>query len=188
MLRRTHEDKMFGRPILQLPPIKPIETIEVKFNAVERAIYHIVRHRFVMKVKALTKKDGIENNYQQILVLLLRLRQLAGHPLLIQKTLKDLLETEDLERLWSLTKSVADAPYDNDHAPDGNEETTHALHVALAMSQKPGESFGFLGSNRVQPVETQMSTDFRKYLQSLREDGNWAKANQRSLCSACGSP
>ena len=202
MCRRTHLNKLFGLPILQLPPIKPVETIEVEFNAVERAIYHIVRTRFVTKIRALGSKDTIlEKNYRTVFVLLLRLRQLASSPLLIQKTLKDLLETEDLERLWQLT----DDP-ENQTDDDGNRKTLQTLRLALGTVNSDDYSMNTArrrsssGSNDGDilppPKDTPgdvgdgkaLSSQFRKYLQSLHDSGQWAEANDRSLCHACARP
>ena len=91
MVRRTHKDELFGAPILKLPQINH-ETVEVEFNEVERSIYRIVESRFVNKIRAYARADAIDKSYQRVFVLLLRLRQLVGHILLIQKTLKEVCQ------------------------------------------------------------------------------------------------
>lgn len=49
MMRRTHEDKMFGAPILKLPQADQ-GTHWCEFNRVERCIYDIVHARFNARV------------------------------------------------------------------------------------------------------------------------------------------
>ena len=49
MIRRTHAEKIFNRPVLKLPDTSQ-RTTEVKFNDVERAIYEIVRKRFIKRI------------------------------------------------------------------------------------------------------------------------------------------
>lgn len=181
MLRRTHMDKLFGRPILTLPPIE-LETIDIKFNKVERGIYNIVNERFIKRANALTMKDTPGSNYQQIFVLILRLRQLVGHPLLIQKTLKDLLEIEDIERLWSLSKDITStSDIVGDYEPDGDEETAQALETALRVSKQRQ-------SAKAPEMDADQRATFHKYLKTFNDSGNWAKVNARSLCNSCGSP
>ena len=49
MIRRTHAEKIFDRPVLKLPATSQ-RTTEVKFNDIERAIYDIVRKRFIKRI------------------------------------------------------------------------------------------------------------------------------------------
>ncbi len=93
IIRRTHQDTMFGRPILQLPPITN-KTIELEFTVLERTIYRIVRDRFIQKIKGIHGGGNPRGGYNMFFALLLRLRQLTAHILLIQKTLKELMEAE----------------------------------------------------------------------------------------------
>lgn len=200
MCRRTHLNKMFGVPILQLPPIKPVETIQVEFNDVERAIYQIVRTRFVDKLRALGSKDTIHKNYRAVFVLLLRLRQLVSSPLLIQKTLKELLETEDIERLWELT-----ADSEQEGLNDAGRQTLEGLRQALGTvtdedpsmqtssrrSSSDSTDGGILPGTTLsqsQPEGNALTSQFRKYLQNLHDTGKWEDANARSLCQLCGAP
>ena len=195
MIRRTHKDQIFGRPILKLPEIKPVDTIEVEFNVVERAIYQIVRNRFWQKLKVFRTKDGIEKNYRTVFVLLLRLRQLVGHPLLIQLTLKSLLETEDLERLWQITETEAEQQVDED-----GRNTIIGLRAALNHAQtsesptngrRNSEITDVSSSSQLQVAGPTVdstgsaSFHFRKYLQALKTAGQWEEINARSTCHLC---
>jgi hypothetical protein len=199
LVRRTHADEMFGRPILKLPKINH-ETIEVEFNDVERAIYRIVKTRFVNKIRAFAKADAIDKKFKQVFTLLLRLRQLAGHILLIAKTLKELMASEDIERLWKLTENEG-------KVDDENREVLRMLRQSLASAKNawrnapvdqeaqeqdptsppatvPG-SLEIGGNDENSPAGP--SFKFRRYLRSLREDGRWEKIAQSSLCHYCTS-
>ena len=194
MIRKTHKDEMFGAPILKLPEIKPVDTIEVEFNAVERAIYQIVRERFWQKIKGFRTKEGLEKNYRTIFVLLLRLRQLVGSPLLIQSTLKSLLETEDFERLWQITGT------DSRQMDQDSRNTIVGLQAGLNHCQAESSSKGsrrnsqmteVSGSSQGPVAEATIESPgsagfhFRKYLQALRDAGQWEEANARSVCHSC---
>ncbi|KAI9665547.1 MAG: hypothetical protein M1831_001690 [Alyxoria varia] len=98
MLRRTHNDEIFGAKLLNLPAPSR-ETMSVHFNSFEHEIYRIVHDRFVTKINGLSERGELDKQYRNILVLLLRLRQLTAHPLLIQDTMRDLLEPEDFHKI-----------------------------------------------------------------------------------------
>ena len=106
MMRRTHKDTLFNAPIIKLPKNHQT-TIEIEFNAVERKIYDIVKHRFMTRIEHWYRSGGDENlqkNYNNILVMLMRLRQLTTHIFLAQKTIEELFELEDIEELWAITE------------------------------------------------------------------------------------
>ncbi|OAL54395.1 hypothetical protein IQ07DRAFT_558454 [Pyrenochaeta sp. DS3sAY3a] len=98
MIRRTHGDIFFSAPILKLPRADQT-TYWAQFNPVERQIYEIVKTRFTIRINAMVKKDELEKSYSNILVLLLRLRQLTAHVLMLQHVIRDLLELEDIEKI-----------------------------------------------------------------------------------------
>lgn len=197
MIRRTHLDKIFGRPLLQLPGITT-KTVSVEFNELEKAVYKIVKERFVAKIRTYAQSGDLDKSYHSIFVLFLRLRQLAGHILLVQQTLKDLLESEDLEKLWRLTEGeVRSQGAAKNHAvltqlrkmlssagdvqapagksstqsdPDGFLEHTAEANDA---ADNQGGTFG-------------LAFRFRKYLRSLKDTGKWEQINKQSLCHKCG--
>lgn len=197
MIRRTHLDTMFGRPLLQLPGITT-NTVKVEFNECEKAIYKIVKNRFIAKIRIYARSGSLDKKFQSIFVLYLRLRQLVAHILLIQQTLKDLLETEDLEKLWRLTEAELEPSREGGSqlvltqlrkmlaqtrdAPAGsrNEECqadpADILTDNVGASTKPDDMGGTFGT----------AFRFRKYLRTLKETGKWQKVNERSLCHKCG--
>ena len=168
---------MFGRPILKLPPIASV-TIPVEFSSLEKVIYQVVKDRFVQKIKAFVQRGSTEKKYQSIFVLyvapyssstsaltfpprLLRLRQLTCHCFLVQETFKELLEEADLQRLWKLTENETDA---------GNQQMIRGLKFTL------GNSTADEPQSPTKPAaDGPITFRFRKYLQSMRNDGKWAE-------------
>ncbi|KAI9694114.1 MAG: hypothetical protein M1822_003385 [Bathelium mastoideum] len=106
MMRRTHKDTLLNKPIINLPKNHQT-TIEIDFNSVERKIYDIVRFRFMKRIEHWYRSGGQESlhkNYNNILVMLMRLRQLTSHIFLAQSTIEDLIELDDIEELWAITE------------------------------------------------------------------------------------
>lgn len=106
MIRRTHADRMFNAPILKLPQANQT-TYWCEFNGVERCIYNIVHQRFAARINMWAKKGTLERAYSNVLVMLLRLRQLTGHILMLQFVMRDLLEREDIERIKGVVREQA---------------------------------------------------------------------------------
>ena len=197
MIRRTHLDTIFGRPLLQLPGITT-KTIKVEFNDCEKAVYKIVRNRFIAKIRMFASSGVLDKKYQSIFVLYLRLRQLVGHILLIQQTLKDLLEGEDLEKLWRLTEEEVQPQRGGGsqavlaqlrkmllqardaQAAQSNEAAQHEPADILTENAGAKEAADDIGGTFGTAFR------FRKYLRSLQESGKWDQMNQRSLCHKCG--
>jgi SNF2 family DNA or RNA helicase len=108
MIRRTHADRMFNAPILKLPQAIQI-THWCEFNPVERSVYNIVHERFALNINKLSRDDALAKSYNNILTMLLRLRQLAAHPLMLQFVMRDLLEREDIEMIKDVVRDQAAA-------------------------------------------------------------------------------
>ncbi|KAF3003413.1 hypothetical protein E8E13_000292 [Curvularia kusanoi] len=123
MIRRTHADRMFNAPILKLPQAIQI-THWCEFNSVERSIYNIVHTRFATNINNLSKKGTLAKSYNNVLVMLLRLRQLTAHPLMLQFVMRDLLEREDIEKIRDVV---------NTQAADSNAEHGRMILVIRAQ-------------------------------------------------------
>jgi SNF2 family DNA or RNA helicase len=67
MIRRDHSDMMMNAPILKLPRASQM-THWCEFNSVERGIYEVVRHRFVMRLNMLSKTDDANKAYNNGMV------------------------------------------------------------------------------------------------------------------------
>ncbi|KAH6882752.1 DNA repair protein-like protein rad5 [Alternaria rosae] len=106
MIRRTHADEMFGAPILKLPQADQ-STHWCEFNSVERSIYDIVRVRFAKCINMWAQNGTLDKAYSNVLVMLLRLRQLTGHILMLQFVIRDLLEREDIEAIKTVVDKEA---------------------------------------------------------------------------------
>ncbi|KAJ3064989.1 hypothetical protein HDU98_011612, partial [Podochytrium sp. JEL0797] len=81
-LRRTKTSQLDGRPIITLEP-KTVEMIQVAFSPAEREFYDSMEKKTLLKFNAYLKAGTVMQNYSNILVLLLRLRQACCHPSLV---------------------------------------------------------------------------------------------------------
>ena len=185
MIRRTHADSLFGRPLLVLPKTSQ-RTIEIEFNKVERALYDAVCHRFSQKIKRIQHDGLMEKSYRNILHMLLRLRQLTAHPFMLQSTIEDILEGEDIEKLMILT------------IPEGNEEQEDLLAAMKKMIKEKTNPFIHDVASDTTPSEDQIIDDeeiptgtdplifkFRKYLRSLARSDKWEDIKKRTICRRC---
>lgn len=119
MVRRTHNSRLFGAKLLDLPPPEE-ETVELHFSRIEMQIYEIVRNRLQQNLQQIAKKGELKQRSTHIWTLILRLRQvrrvlfdfvageeltlcqMCGNVLLIQGTIMKVLEHEDFQKLQSL--------------------------------------------------------------------------------------
>ncbi|XWS63266.1 hypothetical protein CRYUN_Cryun06bG0080400 [Craigia yunnanensis] len=83
MLRRTKATLIDGEPIIRLPP-KSIHMSKIDFTAEERAFYTQLEADSRSQFKAYAAAGTLNQNYANILLLLLRLRQACDHPLLVK--------------------------------------------------------------------------------------------------------
>ncbi|XP_042045789.1 helicase-like transcription factor CHR28 [Salvia splendens] len=81
MLRRTKGDLIDGKPIINLPP-KKVHLTRVDFSLEERAFYEKLEFDSRKQFKAYAAAGTVSQNYANILLMLLRLRQACDHPLL----------------------------------------------------------------------------------------------------------
>ncbi|KAI6126880.1 SNF2 family N-terminal domain-containing protein [Pisolithus sp. B1] len=83
MLRRTKNQILNGKPLLQLPD-RNLDIIECQFDPMEKEFYTRLENRMNSEVNKLVRES--ENvNYTHVLLLLLRLRQACNHPSLVSK-------------------------------------------------------------------------------------------------------
>ncbi|XP_022724463.1 helicase-like transcription factor CHR28 isoform X2 [Durio zibethinus] len=83
MLRRTKGTLLDGKPIINLPP-KVIELKKVEFTNEERDFYSRLESDSRAQFKEYAAAGTIKQNYVNILLMLLRLRQACDHPLLVR--------------------------------------------------------------------------------------------------------
>ncbi|XP_043689070.1 helicase-like transcription factor CHR28 isoform X2 [Telopea speciosissima] len=83
MLRRTKGTVIDGQPIINLPP-KTIELKKVDFSKEEREFYSRLEAESRAQFKVYAAAGTVRQNYVNILLMLLRLRQACDHPLLVK--------------------------------------------------------------------------------------------------------
>ena len=83
LLRRTKKSKIDGKPIITLPE-RTNEVQNAKFSEDEDAFYKALETRTRLQFNRFLKAGTVGQNYSNVLVLLLRLRQACCHPHLIR--------------------------------------------------------------------------------------------------------
>ncbi|CAJ1936386.1 unnamed protein product [Sphenostylis stenocarpa] len=84
MLRRTKGTLLDGEPIISLPP-KHIELKKVDFSMEERDFYYKLEADSRAQFQEYADAGTVKQNYVNILLMLLRLRQACDHPLLVKR-------------------------------------------------------------------------------------------------------
>ncbi|XP_068668261.1 helicase-like transcription factor CHR28 isoform X2 [Aristolochia californica] len=82
MLRRTKGSLLDGKPIINLPP-KTVLLKKVDFSGEEREFYSRLEADSRAQFKEYADAGTVKQNYFNILLMLLRLRQACDHPLLV---------------------------------------------------------------------------------------------------------
>ncbi|KAI9725415.1 MAG: hypothetical protein M1828_003265 [Chrysothrix sp. TS-e1954] len=105
LIRRTHDSKLFGEPIVRLPR-KTITTRWIEFSPTERWLYQKVERKVKSQIALILRsadqdpdKETPASNRARVLRLLLRLRQLVSHYLLLTPQLPRLLDHDQLKCL-----------------------------------------------------------------------------------------
>ncbi|XP_074274154.1 helicase-like transcription factor CHR28 isoform X1 [Silene latifolia] len=83
LLRRTKDTLLDGEPIICLPP-KFINMKTVNFTIEERTFYAKLEAESRSQFKAYAAAGTVNQNYANILLMILRLRQACDHPLLVK--------------------------------------------------------------------------------------------------------
>lgn len=199
LLRRTHADTLFNAKLLTLPT--PRQDIQwVTFNSVERAVYDIVKARFVARINCMAKSGlgELDKQYNMIWAMLLRLRQLCSHILLIQGTMIDLLEREDFERLREISsedlneeseallehlqkKMRNNTSVKQFEATDGNTILTESETVPMHQLDVSSGDADLGGSHG-------LTYNFGRYLKTLQESEAFEAICERTLCCGCRQP
>ncbi|KAJ7968497.1 Helicase-like transcription factor CHR28 [Quillaja saponaria] len=84
MLRRTKGSLLDGEPIINLPP-KSVELKKVDFSIEERNFYSRLEADSRAQFQEYADAGTVKQNYVNILLMLLRLRQACDHPLLVKR-------------------------------------------------------------------------------------------------------
>ncbi|RDW69265.1 hypothetical protein BP6252_08285 [Coleophoma cylindrospora] len=105
MIRRSMNTKLLGRAIISLKDPHP-ELIQIDFSKEERIIYRITENRFRNIINMRFAQGSAQNSYGYFLVQLLRLRQCTSHPFMIEQTVKECWNAEDLAELKRKLKQI----------------------------------------------------------------------------------
>ncbi|KAG1729528.1 SNF2 family N-terminal domain-containing protein [Suillus paluster] len=95
MLRRKKDSMLDGKRLIELPT-KHVEMEKLEFSQEERDIYQMVEARSQARFNRFLRAGTVLKNYHQVLVMLLRLRQVCSHPALIQETSEALVAEDQL--------------------------------------------------------------------------------------------
>ncbi|KAL3502348.1 hypothetical protein ACH5RR_036797 [Cinchona calisaya] len=103
MLRRTKGTLLDGKPIITLPP-KTTRLTKVDFSAEERAFYNKLEADYRKQFKAYAAAGTVNQNYANLMLMLLRLRQACNHPLLVKGVSSDSVGRESSENVKRLPR------------------------------------------------------------------------------------
>ncbi|KAF4394077.1 hypothetical protein G4B88_026046 [Cannabis sativa] len=98
MLRRTKGTLLDGKPIINLPP-KSVELKKVEFSLEERDFYSRLEADSRAQFEEYANAGTVKQNYVNILLMLLRLRQACDHPSLVKGV--------DSNSLWNSSAEMA---------------------------------------------------------------------------------
>ncbi|KAL6206929.1 hypothetical protein ACLB2K_024175 [Fragaria x ananassa] len=101
MLRRTKGTLLDGEPIISLPP-KFIELKRVEFSDEERDFYSRLECDSRAQFEEYAAAGTVKQNYVNILLMLLRLRQACDHPLLVRRYESQSLWKSSIEKAQKL--------------------------------------------------------------------------------------
>ncbi|GAB4839661.1 Helicase-like transcription factor chr28 [Ancistrocladus abbreviatus] len=105
MLRRTKDTVLDGLPIISLPP-KFVELKRVNFTAEERAFYIKLEAESRSLFKEYAAAGTVNQNYVNILLMLLRLRQACDHPLLVKGFCADTARRTSMQTAKKLPRCI----------------------------------------------------------------------------------
>ncbi|GAA6012599.1 hypothetical protein JCM11491_005448 [Sporobolomyces phaffii] len=104
-LRRRKTDQLGGKALVELPP-KSERLVTLEFEPVEREIYDHIEAGFQTKVNKFFRAGTLLKNFHFILVLILRLKQLAVHPHLMAERVGAYNRVAELERATKVLGKV----------------------------------------------------------------------------------
>ncbi|KAI9768311.1 MAG: hypothetical protein M1840_004919 [Geoglossum simile] len=179
MIRRTHEDRLFGVPLITLPS-NSRSTITVDFNEVERAIYDVFKKGFIKTINDYVRQGTLERMYQNVLTMSLRLRQLTAHIFLVQQDIRTHISAK---HLTTLEKSLtAEAQLDNTQI-----EMLEQLRKLLLERRNPcwSHSDPLPSSEETSGGAADLAGQFALCLRKLKAKKRWEELKDRKLCQEC---
>lgn len=166
----------------------------------ERAVYDIVKARFVSRINGMAKSGikELDKQYHVIWAMLLRLRQLCSSILVIQGTMVDLLEREDYERLREISTEDLSEETEvllahllekmRDNIGAKNVETRNGDMTVTETETAPIDQTRFDPAGGDLGGSHGLTYNFGQYLESLRKSEAYEAICERTLCSGCRHP
>ncbi|GAA5967015.1 hypothetical protein JCM21900_002355 [Sporobolomyces salmonicolor] len=143
MLRRTKTMVVDGKPLLVLPAREIIEVKGPFLDAEEEAFYRAVEEKMTLSMNAFLKAGTAMQNYTQVLIKLLRMRQACNHPALVtghtSSDDREALEPSP-EPVGSSSTASASVSKDDLSSLLGSLSLSAPIATACALCQKPTPS------------------------------------------------
>lgn len=114
--------------------------------------------------------------------MLLRLRQMTGHIFMLQETMEEMFELEDIENLWRETSSEVAAD------PGSTRDMMKSMRRMIEVKDNPEDSAAEDEDEDGEDDTEQGSRlifKFRKYIRQLRASSKWEELKDRSMCHKC---
>jgi len=196
MVRRCHQDSVLGAPLIKLPK-NTQETIRLKFNKVERAIYELVRRRCINYINAVAKDGTLEEKTKAVIVMFQRLRQMVSHIFMVQEVIEKGAEHE--KRPFSVDAMWNDIITEDPNFTSSEERMMLGLKRMITEKKDrpedvPGTGLLFTDHNEQHEAPKPrkkagtLMVRFGKFLKELKKRSNWNELRERSLCHTCGQP
>lgn len=184
MLRRTHENQLFGAPIVKLP-LASQHTLEVELSAFETSVYDIILDRFedkYMSANGKIKKANVISEYvstslpcctsSQVFSLMMALRKTTTHWILGQKEFNK-FNQETRAKVLSNFDQQADL---HDTFPNNIKHLHQQLYGATDDAEiQLGERYG-------------RKVAIRKFFEQLRDPDEPEPEAYECVCSICHEP
>ena len=115
---------------------------------------------------------------------------MTAHTFMLQETIEDLFEVEDVQRLWEATAHEVTAATDQESAKDRN--MLAQMRKMIQARDKPIEAADPQRSSDTLEVDDPISEEsrplvfkFRRILRELAASSKWDALTTRSLCHQC---
>ncbi|KAI9782747.1 MAG: hypothetical protein M1839_004735 [Geoglossum umbratile] len=131
MMRRSKEDMLCGRKLLDLTP-KVILVTEVEFSPEERQLYKVVEASSIEKVNNLRRSKGESEFFLVALVMLMRLRQICNHPYLIMDAIKKDFSIDELKAALEMESEIESVTNPNTAADDDEDDLPEDIIGAIS--------------------------------------------------------
>ena len=114
--------------------------------------------------------------------MLLRLRQMTGHIFMLQETMEELFELEDIENIWQETSTEVTAD------PGSTRDMMKSMRRMIEVKDNPEDSMAE-DEDEEHEDDTEQGAKlifkFRKYIRHLRASSKWEEMKNRSTCHKC---